>query len=190
MYGEDYNSIRRRNQSYFAGANPGAGNQGFPLAPGVAEGQARMNQIASAGTYKSRRDDFRNKYPQFANPVAQQNLQQFDIKRAYAQGYGAPSPTIQQGPGGAYRVAGGVAAPYNPPYTTGLSQFPGVGFLQRQMANLGTGIGTAFPAISQYLFGGRGGQYAGQSAGGTSPNQNYYAYNPSPMAYQPNRYFD
>lgn len=49
VYGEDYNSIRRRNQSYFAGANPGAGNQQFPLAPGVAAGNARIAQLQAQG---------------------------------------------------------------------------------------------------------------------------------------------
>lgn len=69
--------------------------------------------------------------------------QQFDLNQAYAQGYGAPSPTIQQGAGGPYRVAGGVAAPYG-------SNFPNLQRFGSDVATLGRGIGYGARAVGNF----------------------------------------
>lgn len=195
----------RQQRSFFPNANPGAGTQQFPLAPGVAEGQARMNQIANTSTYKSRRaagsmvtspsggsmfvpsGQFQNYQAQGyqSTPPALDAAQRFDLGQAYAQGYGAPQPSIQQGPGGPYRVAGGVAAPYTPPnifQRFGADLRGGAQGLGTFAANLGTQFQNAFNTANSFFTGNRPTQ--------STQSQNFYAYNPSPVPRKPNRYFD
>lgn len=70
-----------------------------------------------------------------------------DVATAYQKGYGAPSPTIQAGPGGNYVNQGGVMNPTGPtnPFT---SFFSGVSNLYRgsqtALANIGTSLGKQF----------------------------------------------
>lgn len=203
-----------RNRTYFPNANPGSGfrgtysgttgpsyysgardqGTGFTI-PGVAEGQARMAQIANTSTYQSRRaggsmvtspqggqmfvptgqlQGYLDKgYTNYTPPRTP--IQQFDLNQAYAQGYGTPQPSIQQGPGGPYKVAGGVAAPYNPPNAfqrLGSNLSAGLGAMGTFAANLGTQFQNAFMPRQ------------------STQSQNFYAYNPSPVPMKPNRYFD
>ena len=138
--------------------------------------------------------------------------QQFDLSQAYKTGYDAPTPTIQQGAGGPYRVAGGVAAPIQQPLFPNIFNNPagnavwnagtrGLSAVGNVASNVFSGIGRAANTALQYNplnpgFDYDTGKYYLPNTGPRPRQQQYaggnafYGYNPSPMPMKPNRYFD
>lgn len=115
--------------------------------------------------------------------------QQFDLNQAYAQGYGAPSPTIQQGAGGPYRIAGGVAAPIQKPLFPNIFNNPagnavwnagarGLSSIGNLASNIFSGIGNAATRAFNPD------SYTQTGVSPFSPNTQSYANR------GPNRYFD
>lgn len=176
-----------RRKSYFPSVDNipyGATTSGGVTTLNPQDNPAYLAAVAGGGTYKSRRDDFRNRYPQFANTPAQQNLQQFDLSQAYQKGYGEPSPAIQSSPSGTYQVQGGVAAPTGPTNPVA-SFFSGVNNLfsgaSRGLANIGISTSNTFSDALNRM------NNTFSQANNTIGNPNQVAYNPPP---QPRRYFD